>query len=90
MLTVAEHSQSVQRFGAMMFTVLPPPNGDASLVARAEAIRGGYGCSRSADAIYIALAEELSIMMPTVILTFDQNMQNQVARHALSVTVHTL
>jgi hypothetical protein len=27
------------------------------LIARAEQIRSGYGCSRSADGIYIALAE---------------------------------
>ena len=49
-----------------------------------------YGCSRSADGIYVALAEILAQTMPTVILTFDQNMQNQITRNAPTVTVQVL
>ncbi len=74
----------------MATRILPPPYGEASIVLRAEAMRSGYGCSRSADGIYIALAEELTKSMPTVILTFDQSMGNQAASHAPTVKVETL
>ena len=90
LLTPAEHAQAVLDFGILMAAIQPPPTGEASLVARAEAIRSGYGCSRSADGIYIALAEELAARLPTVILTFDQNMDKQAARNAPTVTVQPL
>jgi predicted nucleic acid-binding protein len=73
-----------------MITVQPPPSGDVALIQRAEQISNGYGCSRSADGIYIALAEELQQSVQTVILTFDQNMPNQAASKAPSVTVQLL
>jgi predicted nucleic acid-binding protein len=90
LFTVAEHTQAVLDFEAVMVNILPPPDGEISLIARAEAIRTGYGCSRSADGIYIALAEALARTVPTVIVTFDQDMQNQVTRNAPTVSVHTL
>jgi predicted nucleic acid-binding protein len=89
-LTLAEHAQAILTFETLMANMLPSPGGEVSLVRRAEAIRTGYGCSRSADGIYIALAEVLAQSMPTVILTFDQNMQNQITRNAPTVTVHVL
>lgn len=90
LLTTAEHAQAILDFEILMANILPPSDGEVSLVARAEAIRAGYGCSRSADGIYIALAEALSQNGPTVIVTFDQNMQNQAAHNAPLVNVQTL
>ena len=51
LLTPAEHAQAVQSFRVRMQAVLPPPQGDAILISRAEQIRGAYGCSHSADGI---------------------------------------
>lgn len=89
-LTVPEHAHAILTFETLMMNILPPPDGEVSLVRRAEAIRTSYGCSRSADGIYVALAEVLAQSMPTVILTFDQNMQNQITRNAPTVTVQVL
>jgi predicted nucleic acid-binding protein len=46
-LTATEHAQAVQIFARFMQVVRPPPNGEPSLILRAEQIRSGYGCSRS-------------------------------------------
>lgn len=89
-LSAPEYSQAVIDFERIMKDVLPPPNGDSALIARASAIGSGYGCSRSADSIYIALAEELTTIRPTVLLTFDSDLPNQAARNAPTVTVHLL
>ena len=70
--------------------ILPSPRGDASLITRAEEVRSGYGCSRSADGIYIALAEDLSKTGPTKLLTFDQDLENQVKQNAPTVSVHLI
>lgn len=70
--------------------ILPPPRGDASLITRAEEVRSGYGCSRSADGIYIALAEELARQGPTNLLTFDQDLENQAKQNAPTVSVHLI
>src|SRR5579872_5072298 len=80
-LAAADHAQAVQDFDALMSKVLPPPDGDGALVLRAEAIRGTYTCRRSADAVYIALAEVLTATRPTVLLTFDADMSKQAANH---------
>ena len=90
LLTPAEHAQAVVDFEVLMAKIQPPPTGEASLVARAEAIRSGYGCSRSADGIYLALAEVLTASMPTVVLTFDQNMDKQASRNVPTVTIQPL
>ena len=90
LLSPSEYAQAVTEFHAFMVGVLPPPNGEASLILRADQIRAGYGCSRSADALYIALAEELSQTYTTRLLTFDQGVPRQAARHAPLVTVHRL
>jgi hypothetical protein len=55
-----------------MSIIQPPPSGEVSLIRRGYKIGDSYGCSRSADAVYIALAEELTRIRPTVLLTFDQ------------------
>ena len=69
LLTPSEHGQAVLEFKSLMRSVLPPPNGAASLIVRADQICAGYGASRSADAIYIALAEELGQTHTTYLLT---------------------
>ena len=76
-LSPSEHAQAVAYFQMFMTGVLPPPNSDASLILRADQICSGYGCSHSADAIYIALAEELSQTYETRLLTFDGGLPKQ-------------
>ena len=70
-----------------MQSVLPPPLGEASLVRPAQAIGADYGCSRSADGIYIALTEQLAQTRPTVLITFDKALSRQVSLRAAGVTV---
>lgn len=89
-LNVREHTQAVQSLQVRMAAILPPQNGEAALILRAEQICTGYGASRSADALYIALAEELSQTYTTRLLTFDRDLPKQAARHAPVVTVHLL
>ena len=89
-LTLTSHAAAIRNFHRSMKDIEPPPSGEAALVLRAEQIRAGYGCSRSADGIYIALADELSQTMPTVLLTFDQDLPKQAVRHAPGVSVKLL
>ena len=90
LLTPAEHAQAVGDFDILMSRVLPPPRGDASLIKRAEELRAGYGCSRSADGVYIALAEQLAQTMTTTLLTFDKALSAQVAANSPTIKVHLL
>jgi predicted nucleic acid-binding protein len=89
-LSPTDYATAVAAFRRTMVTVLPPPNGDAALILRAEQIGSGYGCSRSADGISIALAEELAQLQSTVLLTFDKELPKQAARQAPTVTVQLL
>jgi predicted nucleic acid-binding protein len=89
-LTDAEHQTAIRSLIAYTRVILPPPNSDAALIARAEEIRSGYGCSRSADGLYIALAEELAQTEMTELLTFDNNLPKQAARNAPTVKVNLL
>ena len=89
-LDVTEHAQAVQSLHVRMTAILPPPGGEASLILRADQICNGYGYSRSADALYIALAEELSRTYTTRLLTFDQGLPKQAAQNAPLVSVHLL
>lgn len=89
-LSDTEHLQAAQSLLIRVAAVLPPPRGEASLILRAEQICLGYGASRSADALYIALAKELSQTSPTRLLTFDRDLPKQAARHAASVNIHLL
>lgn len=86
-----EHNLAIEDFAALMGMFLPPPVWDGLLIERAEAIRGSYTCRRSADGMYIALAETLTVTgRPTVLLTFDVDMYKQAAVHASGVTVELL
>ncbi|MGH9799817.1 MAG: type II toxin-antitoxin system VapC family toxin [Blastocatellia bacterium] len=89
-LTENGHQIAIRSFIAYMSMILPPPNGDTSLIVRAEEIRSGYGCSRSADGLYIALAEELSQVRTAELLTFDVGLSKQAARNAPTVKVNLL
>lgn len=89
-LSAADHAAAVTDLCAFMGMIQPPPGGDGALVARAEQIRQGYGCSRSADGIYIALTEELTKKGDAEILTFDDGMENQAKANAPTVKVKVL
>ena len=88
-LTPTEHAQAVQSLDIRMGAILPPPSGDAALVLRAEQIRGAYGCSRSADGLYLALLEELAQSGEAELLTFDVALKTQasIVLPALTVTL---
>ena len=51
-LTPAAHAQAITDLENFLSGIFPPPNGEAPLVRRAEAIRGSYVCNRSADSLY--------------------------------------
>jgi len=89
-LSALDHANAIDDLRDYMTIINSPPNGDGSLVARAEQIRSGYGCSRSADGIYIALAEDLTARGTAELVTFDTGMPNQVAANAPAVTVRLL
>lgn len=89
-LAESEHIQAVQDLDFFMGMFQASPKWEGSLVVRAEAIRGTYSCRRSADGIYIALAEELTTAGPAVLLTFDEDMSKQASRYSPTVTVHLL
>jgi predicted nucleic acid-binding protein len=90
MLASADYARAITELENLASGILSPPQGDAALVRRAAAIRTSYGCSRAADSIYLALAEELTQTRPTVLLTFDQGIPNQAAKNAPTVAVHVL
>lgn len=89
-LTAADYDFAIQRFNNLMRGVLPPPQGDPSLVLRAAQIGRGYGCSRSSDSIYIALAEQLTTLGAGELATFDTGIKNHAADAAPTVVVRLL
>ncbi len=89
-LTAIEHAESVEFLQDYLALITVPGNGDASLLPRAEEVRSGYGCTRSADGLYIALAEELAKSGAVELLTFDKGTVNQVAKNAPSVKINLL
>jgi predicted nucleic acid-binding protein len=86
----SDHAAAVADLCSYMGMVLPPPNGDRMLVARAEQIWSGYGCSRSADGLYLALAEDVATMGPAELLAFDAQLPNQAKSNAPSVVIRLL
>lgn len=89
-LTQGDYDKAVEDFGDYMRVILPPPGGEAALMLRAKEIQSGYGCSRSTDSLYIALAEELLMSGLAELLTFDAGIVNQVAKNAPTVKVNLL
>ena len=89
-LTAADYAKAVLELESIASGCLPPPKGEGTLVVRSAEIRDGYGCSRSADSIYIALAEALTLERPTVLLTFDKGLPNHAEANAPTVVVKVL
>jgi predicted nucleic acid-binding protein len=89
-LSPADHASAVADLCTYMGMILPPPHGDRTLIARAEQIRSGYGCNRSADGLYLALAEELAVVSTSELLTFDAGLPNQAKANAPSVAISLL
>lgn len=71
LLTEAEHEEAVKNFNDYMQGIRPSPQGDIRFILRNEEIRKGYSCLHSADAFYIALAEDWAKSGPAEYLTFD-------------------
>ena len=90
LLIPALYDKAVENFHDQAVNFLPPPNGEASLIKRAKEIRQGYGCSRSSDSLYIALAEEFALSGSVELLTFDKGFVNQVSKTAPTVKVNLL
>jgi predicted nucleic acid-binding protein len=89
-LTAAEHGDAIQAFIALMRAVNPPPSGDRGLIKRAEEIRGALGCSRSADGVYLALAEELGRVTSAEVVTFDNGMKSQATANLIGLPIVVL
>jgi predicted nucleic acid-binding protein len=90
LLTEAEYQNAIKAFKKQMAAIITPSGGDVSLVDRAREIQSGYGCSRSADCLYIAFAEELAKSSVVELLTFDRGAVNQVAKHTPTIKVNLL
>lgn len=88
-LTKAEHEKAVESLLNLMKNISTPDD-ETNLVKRAVEIRKSYGCSRSSDGLYIALAEDLANTRTAELLTFDRGMINQAAKNAPTVTVKVL
>ena len=89
-LTQLEYEAAVNELKNYLGFIELTPNGETSLIKRAVEIRDGYGCSRSSDAFYIALAEELAKTYDTELLTFDKGFVNQAAKNAPTVKINLL
>lgn len=90
LLTDVEHIQAVSDFQTLLRNIQSTPGGDFELAARAEELRAGFGCSRSADGFYIALAERLAIQGQTELLTLDRGIEAQAAVGAPTVVVRLI
>ena len=88
-LTQSEYEQAIDDFLVLMKNISLEAD-EKTLVKRAIEIRETYGCSRSSDSLYIALAEDLAKSRTVEILTFDKGMINQAAKNAPSVTIKIL
>lgn len=87
-LTDKSYQEAVENFQDQMKAI--QTINDDILIKRAAEIQKDYGCSRSADGIYIALAEYLGKSNVVELLTFDNGFINQSAKNAPSVKVHIL
>jgi predicted nucleic acid-binding protein len=90
LLNDAEHARAITDFLALMSNVRCTEGGDVQLAARAEELRTGYGCSRSADGLYLALAERLATAGQVELLTLDRGMAAQAVGCSPSIVVRVL
>lgn len=88
LITPKSYDEAIENFQDQM-KIIQTPN-DAEFIRRVKEIQNGYGCSRSADSIYIALAEDLAKTRTVELLTFDKGMTNQILKNAPTVTVKIL
>lgn len=88
LLTPRSYEEAIENFQDQMKVIQTPA--DAQYIKRAKEIQNGYGCSRSADSLYLALAEDLAKTRTVEFLTFDKGMINQAAKNAPTVTVKVL
>lgn len=88
LLTPKSYDEAIENFQDQMKSIETPD--DAQLIKRAKEIQETYGCSRSSDSLYIALAEDLAKTRAVELLTFDKGMLNQAAKNAPTVTVKVL
>lgn len=84
-----EHTKAIVGLRNRMRSILPPPDGEVSLIDRANLVRSGFGCGRSSDSLYIALAERLGHNGPTELVTFDAEMLRQI-KNAPTVNARVL
>jgi predicted nucleic acid-binding protein len=89
-IDTAQHNAAVTALSTMMRVISPPPDGEASLIARAEQVRHGRTCKRTSDAIYIALAEELARRGAAELVTFDDGLMRLARAEAPTVNVRLL
>lgn len=87
-LTNQSYKEAIENFRDQMKAIKTVA--DKVLIKRATEIQKDYGCSRSADSLYIALAEHLSKSNTVEILTFDNGFTNQIAKNAPIVKVKVL
>jgi predicted nucleic acid-binding protein len=90
LLTDEQYSRAIAYFLALLSNIRSVEGGDIALAARAEELRSGFGCSRSADGLYIALTERLAIQGQAELLTLDRGMETQAAAAAPTVVVRLL
>jgi len=90
LLTASQHHQAVLSLETYAGTIASPPGGEGPLVLRAEQLRGSYSCRRSADSLYLALAEALAASGTVELVTFDAGIQNQAAAARLVIAVRVL
>lgn len=88
LLTPKSYDEAIENFQDQM-KVIETPN-DAQFIKRAKEIRETYGCSRSSDSLYLALAEDLAKTRTVELLTFDKGMINHATKNAPTVTVKIL
>jgi predicted nucleic acid-binding protein len=88
-LTQVDYEKAIDDLNNYL-SAIEMPFSDAYLMKRAVEIRKNYGCSRSSDGIYLALAEELSKTRTTEILTFDAGFTNQIKNNAPTINLKLL
>jgi predicted nucleic acid-binding protein len=87
-LTDRAYQEAIENFQDQMSAIIT--ESDADLIKRATEIHDSLGCSRSADSIYIALAEKLSKNNSVEILTFDKGFVNHVSSTVPNVKINLL
>ncbi len=85
-LTDKAYEEAIQNFQDQMKAI--KTMSDVDLIQGAFEIQQSYGCSRSADSIYIA--EHLAQSNTVEIVTFDGGLVNQAAKNAPTVKVNVL